>query len=241
MAIDNSGNVIIAGGYTGTLAFSGFPVVSDTSLALLYVAKLDSTTGAVSAAATWGTAGRTDAYALTVDAQNNIIVAGSLGGNIDFGGGIAISDLGLTDAFVLKLTSALAPVWAKSFGDALYDQTAKAVGVASNGDVIVGGSFKGSMTLAPLPTITSASTTALDAWDAHLASADGSASCAHGLGDAAGAQAVGNLTVARTATGALADSIMMSGGFSSQIQLGGTLLDTTSASISASYLTRVIP
>jgi hypothetical protein len=61
------------------------------------------------------------------------------------------------------------------------------------------------------------------------------------LGDAAGAQAVGNLTVARTATGALADSIMMSGGFSSQIQLGGTLLDTTSASISASYLTRVIP
>jgi len=238
VAIDNNGDVIIAGGYTGTLAFSGFPVVADTSAALLYVAKLNGTTGAVTSAATWGTAGRTSAYGLTVDASSNIVVAGSLGANIDFGGGISITNLGLTDAFVAKLTTALVPVWAKSYGDAAFDQTAKAVGVASNGDVFVGGSFKG--TLGALG-LTSASTTALDAWTAQLASADGATLCAHAYGDAAGAQAVGNLTVARTATGALANSMMMSGGFSGAIVLGSATLDTGSASLTASYLTRLIP
>ncbi|HEX7505460.1 MAG TPA: hypothetical protein VF550_01730 [Polyangia bacterium] len=243
VAVDNNGDVIIAGGYTGTLNFAGtttaLPVVSDTTMALLYVAKLKSADGTGLVAQTWGTAGRTDAYALTIDAGNNIVVAGSLGGNIAFSGTISITDLGLTDAFVAKFTTALVPVWAKSFGDANFDQTAKAVAVSSAGDVFVGGSFKGSMgSLA----ITSASTTALDAWTVQLASADGSVICsAKAYGDAAGAQAVGAITQARTATGALANSVMMGGAFSSQIQLGTTLLDTGSASVAASYITRVVP
>ena len=243
VAVDNNGDVVISGGYTGTLNFGGtttaLPVVSDTTLALLYVAKLKSADGTGLSAQTWGTVGRTDAYALTIDASNNIVVAGSLGGNIAFSGSISISDLGLTDAFVAKFTTALVPVWAKSFGDANFDQTAKAVAVSSAGDVFVGGSFKGSMGSLG---ITSASTTALDAWTVQLASADGSVICtAKAYGDAAGAQAVGAITQARTATGALADSVMMGGAFSSQISLGGTLLDTGSASVAASYITRVVP
>jgi hypothetical protein len=35
--------------------------------------------------------------------------------------------------------------------------------------------------------------------------------------------------------------MMMSGGFSSQIQLGSTLLDTGSASVSASFFARLTP
>ena len=241
VTIDGNGDVIIAGGYTGTLDFGGtttaLPVVADTSLALLYVAKLSGTDGTGVAAQTWGSAGRTNAYALAADASNNVIVAGSLGGNIDFGGGISITDLGLTDAFVVKLSPALVPIWAQAFGDATYDQAAKTVGVSSAGDVYFGGSFKGSLgTLGP----SASSNTAPDAFLAQLAP-DGSVVCAHAYGDAAGAQQVLSLVVARAATAGVADAITVGGTFQSQITLGGTTLDTGGASVSSSFISRVTP
>jgi hypothetical protein len=241
VTVANNGDVIIAGNYTGTLNFSAtvtLPVVSDTTAGLFFVAKLASADGLPIAAATWGTSGRNNAYGVTVDASDNIVVAGSLNGNIDFGGGIAITNTGLTDVFAVKLTSALAPVWAKSFGDSLYDQSAKVVGVSAGGDVFIGGSFKG--TLGALG-LTSSSTTALDAFTAQLAAADGTPLCAHVYGDAAGAQAVSGLTVARAASGALANSIMFAGAFSSDITLGSSTLSTGSASLSASFLSRLAP
>jgi hypothetical protein len=244
VAIDNNGDVIIAGNYTGTLDFGGsttvFLVPNDPNneKGLLYVAKLSAATGVAIAAQTWGAVGRTDAYGITADASNNIVITGSLGGDIDFGAGISIADLGLTDAFVVKLTSTLAPAWAKSFGDAAFDQTAKTVGVSSTGDVYFGGSFKGGLGTLGL---TSASTTALDAFVAQLAPTDGSMVCAHAYGDAAGAQQLTSLAVARAATGALADSILIGGGFSSQMPLGSTILDTGNASTPASFIGRITP
>ena len=175
---------------------------------------------------------------MTVDGNNNVLLAGSLGGNIDFGGGISISDLGLTDAFVVKLTGALAPVWARSFGDAAYDQTAKTVAVSSTGDVFFGGSFKGSLgTLGP----PAGGTTATDAFLAQLAGGDGSVVCARAYGDVAGGQQLTTITVARAATGALANAITMGGTFTSQITLGTATLDTGDPGISASYVGRVTP
>lgn len=241
VTIANNGDVIIAGNYTGTLDFGGgiaLPPVADTTAGLVFVAKLASADGVPLAAATWGGSGRNNAYGLTVDASDNIVVAGSLNGNIDFGGGISIVNTGLTDVFALKLTSALAPVWATSFGDSVYDQSAKTVGVASGGDVFIGGSFKG--TLGALG-LTSASTTALDAFTAQLAAADGSVLCAKAFGDGPGAQSTSMLTVARTASGSLANSVMIGGAFSSDITLGATTLSTGSASLAASYLSRLVP
>jgi hypothetical protein len=238
VAIDNNGDVIIGGAYNGTLSFSTgvtLPAVSDTTVGILFVAKLSSANGTPIAASTWGTAGRSDAFSLTTDASNNIVFGGSLGGDVDFGGGVSITNAGLTDAFVAKLTTALAPVWAKSFGDANYDQTVKSVATSSTGDVYFGGSFKGTM---PSLGLTDSSNSALDAYQAHLA-ADGSVLCASSYGDASGAQAISFVAVARTATGALADSVMAGGAFSSQIQLGSSLLDTGSASVSASFITRL--
>jgi hypothetical protein len=149
-------------------------------------------------------------------------------------------DLGLTDAFVVKLASDLTPLWAKSFGDSAYDQTAKTVAVSSKGDVLLGGSFKGSLgVLGP----SSTSNTALDAFLAQLSPTDGSVVCAHGYGDATGAQQVMTIAVARAATGALADSLLVSGTFQSQITLGTTpTLDTGGpATMSNSFVARAIP
>jgi hypothetical protein len=241
VTMDSSGNVIIAGGYTGTLSFGGtasdFPVVDDTTMALLYVAKLDGSTGAPITAQTWGTTGRVNAYSITVDKDDNIVVAGTMGADIDFGGGNAITDLGATDAFVAKLTSSLAPVWAKSFGDATSDQGAKAVATSSTGDVYIGGSFVGSMGALGLTN----SNTATDAYLAQLVAADGSLKCAQQYGDTAGAQSVAAITVARTAIGSLTDSVAVGGSFSSSITFGSRTLITDGVGSSASYATRIAP
>jgi hypothetical protein len=242
VTIDNNGDVIIAGVYTGTLNFgsegTALPVRADPSLALLYIAKLQGTTGAAVAARTWGSGGRSNAYSATVDATSHIIVAGRLGGDIDFGGGVSISSRGLTDAFVVRLTTALQPVWAKSFGNADFDSAVKSVSASSVGDVFIAGSFQGRLDTLGL---TSASNTAVDAFVAKLAVAEGAVRVAHAYGDARGAQSVNSIAVARAATGALADSMFMGGSFSSGITLGSTTLSTDSPNLSASYIARVIP
>ena len=271
VAIDNNGDVIIAGNYTGSLNFGGatqpgdVPDVANASFAILYLAKLSGTDGTAIAAHAWGGAGRTDAYGLTVDADNNVIVAGNLGVNLDFGGGIATTYLGLTDAFVVKLTSELVPVWAKSFGDSINDQSAKTVAVSSTGDVYIGGFFKGTMGVLGLESFFPESTVPIiqdggvtidggvttsrsylknAAFMAQLAPADGFPVCAHAYARPADSQ-VNALSVARAATGALADSLMMGGSFASTMTIGSTTLDYGTGDplspLTRSFIARVTP
>jgi hypothetical protein len=220
VTIDNNGDVIIAGGYAGTLDFGGtagaLPVVADANVALLYLARLDSTTGSAIKAKTWGTVGRTNPYGLAVDGNRNVLVAGVLGGKIDFGGGISILDQGLTDVFAAKLGPALDPIWAKSFGDVNYDQSASTVGVDSSGSVFIGGNYLGKLSGLGL---TATGTSDPDAFLAQLSPYDGSPVCAYSYGSAAGADGVATMAVARMATGSLADAIMVGGSFSSSIVL----------------------
>ncbi|MGC9985965.1 MAG: hypothetical protein ABSF35_20360, partial [Polyangia bacterium] len=117
----------------------------------------------------------------------------------------------------------LVPQWAESFGDANYDQAAKAVGVSSTGNVFIGGAYEGSLGALGL---TASSNTALDAFTAELSGVDGSVICAHSYGDAAGTQQVTAVTVARAASGAMTDSTMIGGSFTNTITLGSISLLT---------------
>jgi hypothetical protein len=240
VTMDNNGDVIISGNYNGTLAFDtvNLATVTSSSVALLYVAKLNGADGTGISAKTWGTSGRVIPYGITVDANSNIIVAGSLGATVDFGGGHVATDLGATDALVLKLTSSLGVVWAQSFGDAANDQQAKTVAVSSNGDVYVAGVFQGSMGAMNL---TSFATTNIDAFVGHLAAADGSVVCAQVYGDATAGQGASAITVARAATGASLDSLVVGGAYAGTMTFGSTVLNTTSPSISGSYVARLHP
>jgi hypothetical protein len=240
VTVDNNGDVIIAGGYSGALAFDrvSLPKVADLSSALLYVAKLNGTTGAAIAARAWGHTGRSNAYGLVTDSDGNIVLGGALGADIDFGSGISITNFGWTDAFVVKLTSALVPVWAKSFGDADFDQVVKAVGVSSKGDVFIGGTFQGSLGILGL---TSAGKTAPDAFTAEFAAGDGATISAEAWGDGEGAQAVSTVTVARAVTGSLKNSKFIGGTFSSTIKFGATTLNSGSPKTLASYVARLVP
>jgi hypothetical protein len=242
VTLDNNGDVILTGTYNNTLNFGGattaLPVVSDTTAAVLYVAKLSGSNGAGILASAWGTTGRQQPKSITVDASSNIILAGALGANIDFGGGHTITNLGLTDAFVVKFNGSLVAQWAFSYGDAVFNQQAASVATSSNGDVYVSGLFSGS--LGSLG-VSSNGTTTADAFVAHLAAADGSASCANVYGDSSGAQSADYLTVARSATGALLDSVVIGGGYSNAITFGATSLTTSGPGVGASYIARLHP
>ena len=257
VAVDNNGDVIIAGNFNGTLSFGG----STTSLtgptangadAILFVAKLQSADGKPLLARAFGTSstsGHSDALALGVDGlkadgtaitnptdSGNIIVAGALGATTAFDSH-SIDNLGLTDAFVVKFDKNIGTLWAKSFGDSGYDQGVKTLGIGANGDVFVGGAFKG--TLGELGGFGRSSSyyTSFDAWSAQLASADGAPQCSHAYGDAGGSQSISAIAVARTSTNA----VMMGGSFSSEITLGSVTLNTGSTSNSWSFITNITP
>jgi hypothetical protein len=166
-----------------------------------------------------------------------------LGANVSFGATAGtITDLGLTDAFVVKMSVSaptLSPIWAKSFGDATFDQQAKSVATSSNGDVYVAGLFSGTMGAMNLTSFTNTNS---DGFVAHLSGQDGSVLCAHVYGDAAGVQEVDAITVARAASGALLNSVVVGGAFSNTITFGTTpALSTGSPSLGASYIARVNP
>ena len=83
------------------------------------------------------------AYAVAVDAQGNIAVAGYMGGTANFGGGV-LTSAGGWDAFVVKLDKDGKHLWSKVFGDPL-DQEALGVAFDAAGNVIVTGYFEGTI------------------------------------------------------------------------------------------------
>ena len=144
-----------------------------------------------------------------------------------------ITDFGLTDAFVVKMSVSaptLSPIWAKSFGDATFDQQAKSVATSSNGDVYVAGLFSGTMGAMNLTSFTNTNS---DGFVAHLSGQDGSVLCSHVYGDAAGVQEVDAITVARAATGALLNSVVVGGAFSTPSPSGRPRLSAPEARASA--------
>jgi hypothetical protein len=198
------------------------------------VVTLSGTTGAPIAGNTWGSSGVAIPYGVTVDASGNVIVAGVSSVSSDVDGGASV-----IGAFVVKLNSALTLVWTQSFGDATSTQQAQSVATSSNGDVYLAGSFVG--TMGPDANLTSFSNSNTDAFVGHLAAADGTVLCAHVYGDAAAGQAASAITVARTATGALFDSVVMGGQFANTMTFGPMVLSTGSPSVIASYVARLSP
>lgn len=237
--LDGNGDVVIAGSYTGKLAFDRRSLPEGPDLALLlFAAKLDGSTGATIAANGWGKGGRSYANSIAVDGKDNVFVGGTLGASIDFEGGLGMASEGMGDAFVAKLSPTLAPTWAKSFGDSSFEQTVKSVAVTAAGDVLIAGAFTGS--LGTLGLVSSGPATP-DAFTAKLAAADGTPLFAHAYGDAENAQSMGAIAVARTATGALADLSLAAGIFTGTIAFESTTLRASDIGGVAGYLARLAP
>ena len=84
---------------------------------------------------------------VTVDAQGNSIICGSFRGSIDLGNGVFVNSTGgstASDMFVVKYDSSGQYTWSKNIGS-IFNDTANGVATDSQGNVIVVGSFGGTV------------------------------------------------------------------------------------------------
>ncbi len=144
VAIDGSGNAIIAGRFTGTMNFGGDPLSAGGGQPDIFVAKFTSG-GTHVWSKQFGDSYAQSAWSVAVDPSDNVLIAGGFYMSVDFGGG-ALSSGGASDAFLAKLTPDGAHLWSKGFGDAAY-QEAQAVAADVAGNAFLAGYFSGGMDL----------------------------------------------------------------------------------------------
>src|SRR5439155_80341 len=139
VAIDGSGNVLVAGYFTGTADFGGGPATAIGSYDL-FVAKYTGS-GAYFWARHFGGTGLVVGQSVAVDANGDVAVTGYFTGTVDFGGG-PLTSAGSYDIFVMKLSGADgSPLWAKRFGSP-NDDIGYGVAVDAGGNVLVTGYFR---------------------------------------------------------------------------------------------------
>ncbi|MGD1047129.1 MAG: hypothetical protein ABR899_00075 [Candidatus Krumholzibacteriaceae bacterium] len=141
VAVDISGNVVLAGFFEGVVDFGGGALTSAGS-SDIFVAKFGSN-GACLWSKRFGDGSDQIATAVAIDASGNVIVTGVFYGAVDFGDG-ALTSAGSSDIFVAKFGSDGACLWSKRFGDE-SGQTAQAVAVDASGDIFVAGYFEGTV------------------------------------------------------------------------------------------------
>lgn len=137
IAVDSAGNVVVAGGFGGTIDFGGGPLTS-AGAGDLFVAKLDAGGGYVWSQR-FGDSSQQSATSVAVDAAGNVLVTGLFGGTVDFGG-VPLTSAGGSDIFLAKLDKSGGHLWSKRFGDA-GQQDGSSVAVDSVGNVFLTGEF----------------------------------------------------------------------------------------------------
>jgi hypothetical protein len=138
IALDRSGNVIVAGNFLGTVNFGGGPLTSAGGQDI-FVLKLSPTGGYVWAKRA-GSSNSDSATGVAVDASNNIFVTGFFYGSADFGGG-SVASHGGQDAFLVKYDANGNYQWENNFGGYYYN-AGQSVAVDSHGNPVVTGWYE---------------------------------------------------------------------------------------------------
>lgn len=153
VAVDDSGNVYVAGSFSGTADFdpdSGFANVSAVGFEDGFVMKLDAD-GAYQWAKQIGGTGPEYARGVAVDSSGNVFTTGYFQGSVDFDPGSATSTLasaGGNDAFLQKLDSDGNYDWAIRLGSAANDE-GYSVTTDISDNVLVHGIFQGTVDFDP--------------------------------------------------------------------------------------------
>jgi hypothetical protein len=228
IATDGVGGAVVTGVFAGTVDFGGGPLTA-ASPGDVFALKLHAD-GSYDWSQRFGGAAGQVASAVATDAPGNVALVGAFYGTINFGGAAdGLTSNGAGDIFVAMLHPDGSYHWSKSFGDAA-NQTAYGVATNATGDVVVTGTFQGTVNFGGADLVSAGGgdlfVAKFDAAGNHKASARfGDAS--DQLGYAVAMDAQGNVVV----TGALWGSI----------DLGGTLGTLTSAGDSDVFVLALDP
>jgi len=150
-AVDVAGNVIVAGGFFGTIDFAGQTLYSNLNSHDVYVAKLDPD-GKELWVKAFGDGDVQFATDVAVDDEGNIIVVGLAQGQIDFGAG-PLAPVSDRDLFVAKLDPGGNPIWGVRPGRAAetdYRNPTISIISIGGGKTVVTGASEGLVAFPPL-------------------------------------------------------------------------------------------
>ncbi|MBK7761882.1 MAG: SBBP repeat-containing protein [Bacteroidetes bacterium] len=160
LKLDAAGNVITAGRYSGTVDFDPnagvFNLTQGSGIGIVYstfISKLDANGNFIWAKSMIGTDVST-AYSIALDTANNIYIAGSFRGTVDFDPNAGIANLtaagtdSISDGYISKLDAAGNYVWAKRIGDN-NSEIAETIGVDALGNVYTTGWYSGTVDFDP--------------------------------------------------------------------------------------------
>lgn len=141
VAVDDTGNIVLAGSFQGIVNFGGGNLTSAGAYDI-FLAKYD-----INGVHQWskrvGGLGNDAPAGVAVDTSGNIVLTGSFGDTVDFGGGGLVA-AGLDDIFVAEYNAAGTHQWSQSFGSTGIDE-GYGVGVDAVGNVLVIGHFAGTV------------------------------------------------------------------------------------------------
>jgi len=140
VATDASGNVFVAGSFSGILTATATKLTS-VGASDLFILKLDPGGTAIWGIRLGDATEQVGAIHLATDPAGNVLLAGTLQGSIDLGGGSLVSGGG-NDVFLAKLDGAGNHLWSRRLGDAAGQQV-HAVALTGATTAAIVGSFAG--------------------------------------------------------------------------------------------------
>jgi hypothetical protein len=134
VAVDSTGSVYVTGSIQGTLTFLTDPSKNLTSAGSNDVAllKLQATTGNPVWTKRFGDAQSQSGYKVAVDATDDVVITGSFGGSIGFGGATYTETYGSADAYLAKFKSDGTFLWSRAYGGPALDSLQSVSISASN-------------------------------------------------------------------------------------------------------------
>ena len=244
-AMDDTGNVYLAGTYAGTLDLglgALTPAPTGAQDQILWVAKLSGTDGTTLASTSFGTTGFVLPTGLALDPQGAPVVVGSYNSTVTFGSQ-TLAATGSSQTyygFTVKLdASTLAPGWSRGFtgGGALAG--GNGIATDSHGNITVVGAFATSLNVGGDLPVLQAASLSTEPFVATLDGATGRPVCAQRFGDPGSAGAVAQgVAINRYATTTNKDRMAAVGLFTKVIDFGGTTtpLSITTGSVQGAFL-----
>jgi hypothetical protein len=148
VAVLPTDDVVIAGEFTGTVTFGSTTLSNSTMVNDTFVARLSGASGAAVWAHSYADSGTTPTgtvpQAVATDAAGHVIVGGTFGGTVSFGG-TTLTGSPSKSIFLAELDASGAHVWSKSFLAAQVSFKINSVSVAPGGEITIAGQTGGSV------------------------------------------------------------------------------------------------